>query len=269
LAPYLEKCLGNDAEMTIVNKPGAGGELGFAELARAVPDGYTLGALNVPNMPLGAITKKATYSIDSFDFLGNIFGSSVTINVARDSEFKTLQDVVDTAKKSDQPIQIGLSAIGSDDHLIALRFIKLAGIKATFIPFGDGASARNALLGGHVKVNAMGVGEAAGFQEQLRTLANSTKERSPGLLEAPTFAEQGYDLIGGANHVIGAPKGLPDDVREKLAACLVKISQDKDFITEADKRVLIRNPMNARETTDWVKKEAATLKALWESDPWM
>ena len=55
--PFVEKCLGTP--LVIVNKPGAGGELGFAELAGAAPDGYTLGALNVPNMPLGTLTRRA------------------------------------------------------------------------------------------------------------------------------------------------------------------------------------------------------------------
>src|SRR5262245_10129052 len=80
--PFFEKCIGQT--VVFVNKPGAGGELGFAELANAKPDGYTIGALNVPNFPVGTITKeKPAYKLDSFAFLGNLYGSKVSINAKR------------------------------------------------------------------------------------------------------------------------------------------------------------------------------------------
>src|SRR3712207_4881313 len=77
--PFLERCLGG--EVVIVNKPGAGGELGFAELAKATPDGYLIGYLNMPNMATAPIVKDAPWSIDSFAYIGNVIGSRVTLSV--------------------------------------------------------------------------------------------------------------------------------------------------------------------------------------------
>src|SRR5262245_26435791 len=88
-APYLEKCLGQP--VVVVNKPGAGGALGFAELANPAPDGYTLGSVATPNMPLGAITKNPpAYTIDSFTYISNVYGSNSTLSAKKGGRFTTL-----------------------------------------------------------------------------------------------------------------------------------------------------------------------------------
>lgn len=265
-APFMERCLGTT--IVLVNKPGAGGELGFAELANAEPDGYTLGALNVPNMPLGTITKDSpAYTADSFSYLGNLYGSKVTINARRGGSVATLAELVDKAKAGQ--INMGISNFGSDDHVMMLRFMKLAGASFTFIPMADAATSRNAVIGGHVDVSGNSMTEVAQFQEELQTLAIASEERVPALPEVPTFKEQGFDLVGGSNHVIGAPAGLPEEVAARLDQCFSQVAQDAEFLKQAEERTLLMNPMNAAETAAWVRSEADTLAALWKSDPWI
>ena len=72
LAPYIEKELGNNARIVVSNKPGAGGAIGFSELARSAPDGYTIGLINTPNVLTIPIERKSTFTWRSFDLLGNI-----------------------------------------------------------------------------------------------------------------------------------------------------------------------------------------------------
>eukprot|EP01036_Dinobryon_divergens_P049913 gene49913-66857_t len=93
LTPFLQKRLGDKVQFVVVNKPGAGGELGFAELASSEPDGYKIGYLNMPNMAAGPIVKKAPWTIDSFDYVGNMIGSRITLSVPKSSEVKTLADL--------------------------------------------------------------------------------------------------------------------------------------------------------------------------------
>src|SRR3546814_15338497 len=69
LAPYIEKYLGKNARIVVVNRPGAGGEIGFAEVARAKPDGYTIGFLNTPNILTIPIQRKAQNHWTGFDLL--------------------------------------------------------------------------------------------------------------------------------------------------------------------------------------------------------
>ena len=264
--PFVEKCLGTS--LVIVNKPGAGGELGFAELAGAAPDGYTLGALNVPNMPLGTLTKESpAYKVDSFTLLANLYGSKVTINTKAGSPYKTLAEVIEASKTGQ--INMGISNFGSDDHIMMLRFMKLAGAKFTFIPLSDAASSRNAVIGGHVDVAGLSMTEVSPFQAELKTLAIASAERVPALPDVPTFKEQGFDLVGGSNHVIGGPAGLPAEVVEKVSGCFEQVAKDPEFLKAAEARTLLMNPMNAAETAAWVAKESQTLQQLWESDPWI
>jgi tripartite-type tricarboxylate transporter receptor subunit TctC len=72
LAPYIEKELGNNARIVVSNKPGAGGAIGFSELARSAPDGYTIGLINTPNVLTIPIERKSAFTWRSFDLLGNI-----------------------------------------------------------------------------------------------------------------------------------------------------------------------------------------------------
>ena len=264
--PYLEKCLGGS--IVILNKPGAGGELGFAELAASDPDGYKIGYLNMPNMASGAITKEATWSIDSFAYVGNMIGSRITLSVPKNSPIQTLDDLVALGKSSG-PLSLSVSGIGGDDHLSSLQFAKLVGIEFTVIPFGDGASSRAALLGGNVQVGSMSNSEAANFQEEFRTLGVMDNERTPFLPDIATFKEQGYDIVGGSTQVIGAPAGTPKEIVQKWSDCLGKVAADPAFLEEAKKRALPLSYMTGEQAEAFVRKENEALKALWASDPWI
>lgn len=265
--PFMEKCLGQT--IVFVNKPGAGGEIGFTELANAKPDGYTLGALNVPNSPAGAITKKdAKYTMDSFAYLGNLYGSLVSINTMKGGKYDTLAKVVDAAK-SGTNINMAISNFGADDHIKMLDFMKQADIRFTFIPMADAATSRNAVMGGHVDVSGNSLTEVVGFQDQLQTLAIAAEERRPELPDVPTFKELGYDVVGGSNHVLGAPAKTPPDVVEKLSNCFMKVAADPEFQKAAKERALLLNVMDGKQTAEWVKKETDRIRTLWESDPWI
>ena len=264
--PFMEKCLGTT--IVFVNRPGAGGEIGFAELANSAPDGYTIGALNVPNFPSGAITKEnPPYNLDSFAFLGNLFGSKVTINTRKGGEHDTLAKLVDAAKAGQ--VNMGISNFGADDHIKMLAFMKAADAKFTFIPMTDAASSRNAVIGGHVTASGNSMTEVAPFQAELQTLAIASEERVPELPDVPTFKELGYDIVGGSNHVLGAPAATPPEVVEKLSACFSQVAADPEFLKVAAERTLLMNVMTGPETKEWVAKESEMLKALWESDRWI
>jgi tripartite-type tricarboxylate transporter receptor subunit TctC len=264
--PYMEECLGTT--IVFVNRPGAGGEVGFAELASAEPDGYTIGALNVPNSPVGAITKEnPAYSMDDFAYLGNLFGSIVSINARAGGEFETLDDVVEAAKT--RQVNMGISNVGADDHIKMLTFMTEAGVEFTFIPLADAASSRNAVIGGHVDVSGNSFTEVVGFQDELKTLAIASPERRPELPDVPTFAEQGFSVLGGSSHVLGAPADTPPEVVEKLSSCFMQVAEDPEFLAEAEERSLLMSVMTGEETATWIAEETEMLRGLWEADPWI
>jgi len=267
VVPFVEKCLGG-ASMVVVNMPGAGGDLGFAALKEAAPDGYTIGYLNMPNIATSPLTKEAAWTIDSFDYLATVTGTNITFNVAPDSPVNTLADLIKEAKEKG-PINLGISGIGGEDHLMALRFAKQNGIEFKYIPFGDGASTRLALLGGHISVASMSNSEVSNSQGELKTIGVMAAERTPFLPDVPTFREQGFDLIGGSTKIIGAPKGVPAEIAARLSGCLMGLENDPAFLEEAKTRNIPLDFMDAAESDAFVRAQGADLADLWASDPWI
>jgi len=265
--PYLEACLGG-AEIVVVNKPGAGGAIGFADIAAAAPDGYTLGVINTPNFYSYPIVKETPWQTNSFELLGSIVGSVVTLNVRLDSPIKSLKDLIDFAKKSEKPVTLGVPGIGGGDHLAMLRFENVAGLKFTYIPFTDGPLVRNALLGGHIDIAAMSEVNAASFQGEIVPLATARAERGELLPDTPTFREGGVDLVSSSQHIFAAPAGIPEDVRAKLAGCLEQVVKDPAFLADAKKRAVLILPMNAEQVKAYVADEEAFYRKLWQTSPW-
>jgi tripartite-type tricarboxylate transporter receptor subunit TctC len=241
--PYMEECLGGT--IVVQNRPGGGAIVGMAELAKAAPDGYTLGGTNTPNVYTTYISGDVPWTLDSFVFLGTLVGGRSTIVVRQDSPLQSVADLVEMAKEKDGAINVGMSALGGDDHFMLIQVSKATGLDFTFIPMNDSPTVRNALMGSHIDITAMSHAEAA------------------------TLKEQGHEVVSGSNHVISAPKGIPAEVEEKWSSCLQQVARNPDFVADARKRSVPLVIMNADETRDYIAKDEGFLRALWAEDPWI
>lgn len=268
-APYMEECLGNGAKIVVINRPGAGGQIGWTELAHTIPDGYTLGALTSPTLELSTITFEPQYSVESFDFLGSFTASSITINVARDGKYDSLDALIEAAKAANGTLNMAVGQLGGDDHLLLKRLEDLLSVKFNFIPMGDEAATRSALLGGNVDAAGFSAGAVAQFQDQLLSLAVAADERTSLLPDTPTLKELGHDLVGGSNHLIGAPHGLPTDVYDKIAACVETIAQNPDYRADITSRNMMLAPMNAATLTEYVTNLHKVYTEMWATSPWV
>ena len=139
LAPFIEKHLGS-TRIEVVNKPGAGGEIGFAAIADSAPDGYSIGFCNTPNMVSIPIERQARFSPDRLDPLVNIVDDPGVWSVPGDSAFKTLKDVVEHAKANPNTVTVGTTGVGSDDQLAMLLVQRQAGVQFTHVPFSGSAA---------------------------------------------------------------------------------------------------------------------------------
>lgn len=265
-APHLAACLAEDATIVVTNMPGGSSVIGISAVAASPADGITFGTLNMPNLVTTTITAERSYTVESFDFLGNVVGSTSAFSVAKGSEIQSLADLVEKAR--DGKVRVGIGTIGSDDHLAFLRFGRLAGVEFEFIPFGDEARARNALLGGNADVIGMSANAALGFKDEIQVLGAAAPDRLDYAPEIPTFREQGFDLVSGSMHVLGVPKGVPEDVLGKLRGCVDGLRDNETFIAEATERNLALKFLNAEETAEAIKAEDAELRAIWETNPW-
>ena len=256
-------------QFVIDNRPGAAGSLGREIVAKAAPDGYTLVSLVQPNVQIGVITKpNPAYTMDSFDWLGNFYASRTTLAIPKANAVKSIKDMIEDSKKSGKPIDVGISGIGSDDHQLILKLKRASGANFKIVPFGDASGIQTALLGGHTPMATLNIVSVNKFPDQLRALAVASENPVEDLPGVKTFREEGFDIINGSTHAIGAPKGVAKEARDRLTDCFVKMSKDAVFIDELKKRSFLMAVMNPEETRKFADAEFSALKAIWATDPW-
>lgn len=271
LVPLLEKSLGKGVHINVINKAGAGGEIGFLALASAAPDGYTIGFINTPPIITIPIEHKTTWNINSFDLLGNVVDDPGTFCVHSESQIKSLADLAAFAKSSPGAATLGSTGIGSDDHLAMLLFEKSAGVKMTHIPFKGSAEVRSAIIGQHITVGAINVGEALQYLKggsPIRCLGQMTATRISMAPDWTTFKEQGFAFEMSSLRGVAAPKGLPTPVRIKLAQALEKAINDPLFKQAAEQGFA---PVRflAPQAYDAEMRLGDTLfRQLWKEIPW-
>ncbi|WP_126975920.1 Bug family tripartite tricarboxylate transporter substrate binding protein [Frigidibacter oleivorans] len=270
LAPFIEKHLGDGASIVVLNRPGASGEIGFAELAKANPDGYTIGFINTPNVVTIPIQRDARYTLEGIQAVANVVTDPGAFSVLPQSEFKTLDELVEYAKANPGKVTYGTTGLGSDDHLAARAFEKEAGIKLTHVPFSGNADVRAAALGGHIMLCNMNISETVADAEEgaLIPLGQMAESRWDEAADVPTFREQGYDVISGSQRGIGAPVGLPDDVLGKLQAAVKAAVEDPEFQARAAEQKLALDYKDAAAFTADLEAMHATYSQLWDEEPW-
>ena len=232
LVPVMERHLGNNARIIVLNRAGATGDLGMAYIAKAPADGYTFGFITSPVVLTVPIAGKTSYTYKSFDLLGSVVDDPCGFSVHSDSPFKNLADLIAYAKAHPGEVTVGTTGAGSDDHLAMLLLEKAAGIKLSHIPFKGSAEVRTALLGKVIDVAAINVSEGVSFQlsgTPLRNLGQTAAARSKLAPDVPTFKEQGFDVDISAIRVLGAPKNLPSDVQLKLVKAIEMTLADPEF----------------------------------------
>ncbi|MEX0317923.1 MAG: Bug family tripartite tricarboxylate transporter substrate binding protein [Ruegeria sp.] len=210
--------------IAIINKPGAGGRVGWNWFAtQADADGYTLAAYNVPHFIAQSIKGGVEYSADSFEPIANWGADPAVFVVATDSPFNSMDDVIAHAKENPGKLTFSGAGLFVGHHIAALQIEKAAGVKMAYIPTkGGGAAAMKAVIAGEVMGGINNLSDAFRAQEagNVKILGVADLERSEFLPDVPTMMEQGLDVDNSSVNFRGVmvPKGTPQEVIDKLAA---------------------------------------------------
>ena len=225
LAKDLEAVLGKP--VTVENRAGGGGWVGWGGLAAARPDGYTLGYLNVPSMYAGYLDKSIgrKETLESFTPLMNHVLDYNVWAVKADSPFKSVRDVVEAARKQPGVITVTAYGAGSDDHLAILAMEAESSIKLSVVHSRSTAEAKTQALGGHIHVLGANISEVAEEARSgtLRILGVMSPERSKFLPKDPTFTEQGFRQVWSVSRGIAAPTALDKAAEARLVEALEKV----------------------------------------------
>ncbi len=238
LASIAEKEFGQP--IMVVNKVGAGGQVGWTEAARARPDGYTIAFINLPGMNTIILDpeRKAMFGVDSFVPLINQVVDAGIIWVKGDSPYRSLHDLLEAARKAPGKISACTTGILSDDHLAILMVNEAAKTDFRIVHFDGGAQQLTAILGGHVEVAFDNVGGGAVKRMQsgeVRVLAVMDKERSKFMPDVPTMAELGFPtVVSSSSRGVAVPKGTPPAVMKALEAAFAKAMANPEHIRKLE-----------------------------------
>ena len=218
MTSLLEKEMG--MPVVVLNKGGAGGQIGFTEIARSRPDGYTIGYLILPTVITTYLDpdRKAVFSRKSFELLAMQDTDPGILAVKGDSPYKTMRDLMDAAKAKPGSIRACTAGILSDDHIAAMMAEQLGGVKFAIVHLDGAVPGRIAVLGGHVEAYFGNVSEVRSQVSggAMRILSVFDKKRSRFYPDVKTAEEQGYPMFSGVYHGIGIPAGTPREVRDFL-----------------------------------------------------
>lgn len=222
--PILEEELG--VNVNVSHRPGGGGAVAWSEFQNsAEPDGYEIIGVNIPHIIGQPIQRSdAGYETDNWRIVTFFHSTPNALIVSNDSPYETLDDLIEDAKENPEAITLGGSGTYSANHLDMLRLEQEADIELTYIPFSGTGPLKGALEGGHISglFNYTMLGTE---MDNVRVLAVASEERVKALPDAPTFKEQGYDIVGGAYRGVAVPKDTPDEVVERLEDAFAKANE--------------------------------------------
>ena len=268
LARFLERDLGQP--VVVLNRAGASGEIGWGELARARPDGYTIGFTNTPNLITVPIERQARFRFEDFAPIANIVDDPGGFWVLTDSPVRSLAELVAEAKRRPGELSYGTTGVGSDDHLAMLALERLTGARFLHVPFAGSSQVRTALLSRQLALAVVNMGEGMVDWRQglIRPLGATAVRRWEGAPDVPTFRELGFDVVEGSMRGIGAPAGVPRPVLDRLALAVRRAVEDPEFRAAAAQQMLPLRYLGP----DEYRAELLALKAhyerLWAAHPW-
>lgn len=218
------------ATFVVVNKSGAGGVIALKHVFSKKNDGYTIAAVTKSNIGK-IISAKSNLKIEAFDWMAMLASDPEAIIINRNSKINSWGAIVaDAKKKKGDQIWVG-PASGGNDHIMALKTWRLAGIKAKWIPYSGGGKAMAALMGGHGVVYVGNPGDVVGKPDLEIAAISSNARLSGAFANAPTFTELGVASFDNEIMWRGfmARKGMPVAALAFYDQLFRKINEDPDW----------------------------------------
>lgn len=270
LAKHLSEGLGQS--VVVENRAGAGGNIGTAVLAKAQPDGHTLGVMTVSAMSIAPHIHKSLNFNPSRDFtpITNIVNTPGAILASQKAPYNTLAEMIATAKAQPTKITYASVGLGSLPHLFAEKLAADANIKMTHVPYKGAAAAMQDLLASVVDLSFESslTNTVTNFQAgKIKVLATTGASRVPILASIPTVAESGYPgFVAQGWFGFFGPAGLPAPITRRLNELATQMLRDKAVTDRFDKLGIQADPSSPDQFARFLQEQdriwALTAKGL-------
>jgi tripartite-type tricarboxylate transporter receptor subunit TctC len=258
-------------QIVIINQPGASGLIGAEQVARAEPDGYTLGGFNdsimtmVPNLQ----SNMRWDILKDFEPVSLVATVEWGLIASNQTSYKTAADLIAAARATPGKIDYGSGGPGSPQHLAMAMFASEAGISLTHVPYKGATQAATDVAGGQIPVAFQGLGTVAALVRghQVKLLGVTTEKRLPQFPDVPTVSESGLPgFLFNSWFAILTPAGTPKDIVDRLHAEVLKALADPAVQRKLDEVGLAPRGSSPEElgamTRDQLAKYARVIKQM-------
>jgi tripartite-type tricarboxylate transporter receptor subunit TctC len=250
----------------VLNKPGSGGLVGAEFVAKSKPDGYNLLVLSLshilrqagdPGMPVNVLK--------DFEPVARYVSQPIVLVVKGDSQFKTLESLIDFGRKNPSKLNFGSPGVGSVGHFSGELFKAETKVTYKHVPFAGSAPSITALMGGHIDLLITALPAVLGkvASGDLRILASFADARLPEMKDVPTLREKGYAqaLISGWFGFV-APAGTPREVLDKLGQAMRATIKDPKLGEIVQKMTFNEAYLPAAELAEHMRSELARFSKI-------
>nr|WP_313811421.1 tripartite tricarboxylate transporter substrate binding protein [Glutamicibacter sp.] len=238
--------------MPVENKPGANGAVATKEVEGKPADGQNLVLLNASLITITPMTvpEDEAVTLDDLDVLMGLSQDDYVMVASKDSGLKSFDDV----KNSKEKLSFGTTGVGTGSQLAQALVLAQADLDGTFVPFDSGSPALTAAMGNQVQVTTVQLGEAkpqidAGTVVPLMVFSDKRNEFMP---DVQTAKEAGYDAPVAQYRAVAAPKGLSEDVKNKLVDSIEAAVKTEQYLAMNEKSLLTPHEISGEEVvTEW------------------
>ena len=236
-AEHLRRELGQ--AVIVENRGGAAGALGTGEVARAVPDGYTLGIATVSTMVVYPASRaKPEYTLDSFSPITNIASMPNVITVGPSIKAKNLTEFIALLKASPGKYSFATSGVGSINHMLGESFQAASGVKLIHVPYKGSGPGMQDVMGGQVDIlfDQFPSSKAYIDSGKLRAMGVISPQRVPGYPDVMTMEDAGMKgFVDEAWYGLIAPAKVPPEVLARITEAMKKVEADPEFRERVEK----------------------------------
>lgn len=263
LAEFAPKYFGQ--KLVVEVKPGGGGSLGTATVAKMPPDGYTIGEGSIAQWGINELVRDMPYSHKDLKLVNSLVAYDGLLVVRADKPWKNLKEYLEAAKQSQQTFKYGHVNKGGHLHLLNAQLNKQAGVNMIDVPIPGGDQIITNLLADQLQSGVLSWVQVKGMVEakKLRVLAALSNRRAPELPDVPSMKELGYENhIASVRWMFYVPKDTPDAVVDKIDKTLKKIYDDPEFKERAEKMGATLHYEGREEITEATMREREVIRQL-------